>query len=750
MEHHSNSQNTLKNLLQILETLTDDLSPLFREDSAQVSSWRRSLEAVAASFKEETLRVGVVGSVKSGKSTFINALLGRDLLKRGAGIITAFITRIRSASHEKGWVEIKSWEEINSEINEALSLLGPTRDAETSGPLDLRQQEDRRILQRVVQETERHGPMKRDTFDPNMVLIDAYLKGYDTLGAHVRDERNRLEFVEEETCRHQDFVSQGSQAVYLRDMELHVPISWLGEMVEIGDCQGSDSPNPLHFAMLQEYLLGSHCILYLISSRVGIRQADLKLIEAIRILRLFPQTLFIVNIDLDEHESIEDLEHLQERVGEELSLLVPGAKIYAFSTLLHLLEAINGRGLSPREKRRLDNWYEEESLVQVSRRGYEKFCADLKHLVNRERSQVLYGGVLSHLQRVNQSMQDSLTTRQGLLSKDLEELRELADKIQTRQQSVAAAVATVEQTLKGLENSLKEHVGWAVDSYFDTHGPIIRDTMNMVEHYPVGISNHDTVGETRKWLARLYQFYQDFRQELSRYIVDKVNLRIIDFAKGEEEHIERELLQTSRGYWDLLSQALRQYQKTLKDMGLTLAFETPPTLPEAKRPALTTPAFSAFVQRSDALGRGSLLLRFGLGRVRNLFSGFRDRMLRRGTTAADSSEQLFQEAVALVKKETQKELITSFRDYRQNFKFTYLFSFIQRYTEVLVQLFRDVGDATMVDIGYLQEAARQRGTNQQETTENLAIIKHRLEYAKQQLGKLQQDLGVTIGDLHSR
>ncbi|NIR17385.1 MAG: hypothetical protein GWN86_27135, partial [Desulfobacterales bacterium] len=63
----------------------------------------------------------------------------------------------------------------------------------------------------------------------------------------------------EELEKHQDFVSQESQAVYLRDMELELPISWLGEMVELGDCQGSDSPNPLHFAMLQEYLLSSHC-----------------------------------------------------------------------------------------------------------------------------------------------------------------------------------------------------------------------------------------------------------------------------------------------------------------------------------------------------------------------------------------------------------------------------------------------------------------------------------------------------------
>ena len=227
--------------------------------------------------------------MKSGKSTFINAMQGRDLLKRGAGIITAFITRIRSEAEERGWVEIKSWQEINAEVNEALSMAALPRGYERVEPIDLRREEDRSALHQFVQELKEDSFVGHETFDPNIILINAYLSGYGELSAHVGDEPVILEFTSEELARHQDFVGQESQAVYLRDMELQLPISWLGEMVEIGDCQGSDSPNPLHFAMLQEYLLSSHCILYLISSRVGIRQADLKLIEAIKILRLLPR-----------------------------------------------------------------------------------------------------------------------------------------------------------------------------------------------------------------------------------------------------------------------------------------------------------------------------------------------------------------------------------------------------------------------------------------------------------------------------
>jgi hypothetical protein len=109
---------------------------------------------------------------------------------------------------------------------------------------------------------------------------------------------------------------------------------------------------------------------------------------------------------------------------------------------------------------------------------------------------------------------------------------------------------------------------------------------------------------------------------------------------------------------------------------------------------------------------------------------------------AGSNEEVFREAVALVKKETQKELLSSFRDYRQNLKFAYLFTFTEMYTRTLIQLFRDFGDATMVDIGHIQEAAHKRVSSQSDTTEDLAIVNHRLQYAEENLRNLAENLEI--------
>ena len=80
MQQDLSTQTSLKNVQEILETLAGELKPLFGDKSVQVSSWHRSIAAVSESLKEQALRIAVVGPVKSGKSTFINAMLGRDLL----------------------------------------------------------------------------------------------------------------------------------------------------------------------------------------------------------------------------------------------------------------------------------------------------------------------------------------------------------------------------------------------------------------------------------------------------------------------------------------------------------------------------------------------------------------------------------------------------------------------------------------------------------------------------------------------
>ena len=91
----------------------------------------------------------------------------------------------------------------------------------------------------------------------NSIILDLYLKGYDTVGPIMTSDPTTKVFEDDAFDGQQAFVGSDELAVYLKDIELDINNGSLDTNIEIADCQGSDSPNPLHLAMIQEYLVQS-------------------------------------------------------------------------------------------------------------------------------------------------------------------------------------------------------------------------------------------------------------------------------------------------------------------------------------------------------------------------------------------------------------------------------------------------------------------------------------------------------------
>jgi hypothetical protein len=136
-----------------LQELAREWTSLFPQAVSQVEHWLKVLAQVQAHLAEDTCRLAVIGAVKSGKSTMINALVGQDLLRRGAGILTAMITRVQPGPQPQAVLQFKEWEEINGELRRALGLLPNPRLLERAAPLDLQEAADRELLAQVLAET---------------------------------------------------------------------------------------------------------------------------------------------------------------------------------------------------------------------------------------------------------------------------------------------------------------------------------------------------------------------------------------------------------------------------------------------------------------------------------------------------------------------------------------------------------------------------------------------------------------------
>ncbi len=98
----------MDNCIELKETLlkiNQAILALFRDARSipglsdySFDDWEKTCLSISQQLNEEVIRVAVVGPVKSGKSTFINSLFEGDYLKRGAGVVTSMVTRIRSGS----------------------------------------------------------------------------------------------------------------------------------------------------------------------------------------------------------------------------------------------------------------------------------------------------------------------------------------------------------------------------------------------------------------------------------------------------------------------------------------------------------------------------------------------------------------------------------------------------------------------------------------------------------------------------
>ncbi len=293
-------KSALSNCVAMLRSLIVKMATIVPTGTPQAENWYSILESLQKKLDENRCRMAVVGTVKSGKSTLVNSLLGTDLLKRGAGIVTAMITRIEPGDRAGAVLSFKDWEEVNGELNSALSLFPSPVLLERQEGYDIRQEEDRQLLREALAQADQAQLLHLDMLDKNYILIKSFLEGYAEVQKILDTGSQRLQLNADELAAHQQMVGREAEAVYLKDVRLTLPFPWPAKGLQLGDCQGSDSPIPQHLAQVQNYLIGADLVVYVVSSRIGLRQADYKFLTDLKRMRLWENCVFILNLDLNE------------------------------------------------------------------------------------------------------------------------------------------------------------------------------------------------------------------------------------------------------------------------------------------------------------------------------------------------------------------------------------------------------------------------------------------------------------------
>ena len=461
--------NVYENLKTELLTINQNVSRLLERINAMPETSRHSFQgwenichSIENQLAEELIRVAVIGTIKSGKSTLINSLFAGDYLKRGAGVVTSMVTRARRGQQLKAKLYFKSWEQVNADIERSLVLFPSLEWRSRKDPFDICGKSDREELAQALGSIETKHLLSNDTRNLNSLYLSSYLKGYDRVKDFLASDDLTREFSGKEFSAHRDFSGNEALAFYLKDISLEIDSGEIENNIEITDCQGSDSPNPLHMAMIQDYLLLANLLIYVISSRTGIRQADINFLSMIKKMGIIDHMIFVVNCDLSEHETYDDLQVLIGKVKDDLAIIKNDPEVYNYSALFSLFNA-NQNKLSSKDRQRLTQWEGDEKIISFSSTQEKKFITNLRQVVTGQRYSLLLKNHFERLKMIVSGLNHWTRVNQDVLAKGADEASSMMKKIKSQQKKTNRVKSMVKSTLDGAVQQIKREIRSDVD-----------------------------------------------------------------------------------------------------------------------------------------------------------------------------------------------------------------------------------------------------------------------------------------------
>lgn len=710
-----------------------------------LDDWREIVKGMSEHLEGQVLRMAVVGAIKSGKSTFVNALLGKDYLKRGAGVMTSIITRVRKSDRLEATLYLKGWDEVNDEIRQALILFPSFNGTSDAGLFDIRNEDHRTRLDRAIADLGSDQVLGKETLDSKIALLSAYVKGYEKVRDIVAPGSPvyRLDG-EEQFARHREFSGDDAMAVYLRDLHLGIPVSgFLNDAIEIGDCQGVDSINPRHLAMIQEYLLRTNLIIYVISSRTGLRRADVGFLSLIQQMGFASSVLFVLNVDMQEHEGLQDLMRIRGRLKEELSIIVDDPRIFSFSSLYWLFAELDGE-LSRKDHSRYHLWKEDMDLVEFCEQQRHHFLALLERGISRGRTAFLLRNHVERLAGAAANLQEWSVFNEKVLSGDVEESREMMESVRTIREQLDGRKQAIRDSLEGRSAKVKRRLAEDVDRFLDgRYGELSVDVSDFVEHYSVDLRTIVREMPEGGFSALLYTLFHDFRGALEKYLVETMNPRLVSFIRGEEKKAE-EMFRSTAGVYDVMvEEAYAQYVRILERIGIEASGKGTPAevffgggFPEASRPPM--PSFVSTLQFGADI-RVESILKLGMYRGIRLLKKILKRPERDGGPDRDTLLALAN-ALRRIKKETRTSLVSSINGYKENLKYQYFYTVVDAMAGEMLEAAMDRFRVFSTDMSHLEGLVESAQDEKDRTVAVLRELADQSRRLRDSIGLIEKSL----------
>lgn len=744
METYQAMKDRLSELASSLLQLIVDVKGVSGRVDGSLTSWEDICRGVLARVAEDTVRVAVVGPIKSGKSTVVNSFFKGDYLKRGAGVVTSMVTKVRGSGRLEAVLDFKTWDEVNEDIARAVIMFPSVHFSTGQVAIDIRRDDIRRELARGLAALPREYLIARDSRNINSVLLANYLEGYETVRDLLSGEIRTLRFDGDQFARHRDFVGSDHLAVYLKDVHIGIDSVDMDSGIEIADCQGSDSPNPLHLAKIQDYLLVTHLIVYVISSRTGVRQADINFLNMIVRMGIAGNLLFIVNFDFNEHATLDGLEALVKRIRDEVSLILPDPEMYVFSGLYNLLTGQKKEAISEKEARMLEQWDLEQDFVAYSEKGTRSFESSLSHILNKKRYSLQLKNHVGRLGLVTAGLQQWASVNLDVLARDEQSATETLARTARHKTKLEQAGVLLKSTLDGSYRKLEKDLRTEIDRFFDPRtGPVLPDVINFIRNWKADPGKYESCLATAGFSGTLYMIFQDFQQTLDTFMAETINPQIMGFIKQLEGEIGGFFEGIAASYDLMARDAIAAYKTGMAEMGVPMSPDSKAGI-RARDLALIKNQHGIHLPPADFIMnytrkiRTEAVMRMGVYSLTRLLKKAASRLMKKPFQENRAGElRALKHGLARIKADTEETVVFHFKSYRENIKFQYVFKLAKAVAESFHQEVMDRFHIYSADISHLRDAVSEKRIDKGQ----LSAILNRTKQAAADAGNGIRQLG---------
>ncbi|MBN2333201.1 MAG: dynamin family protein [Deltaproteobacteria bacterium] len=696
----------LAGLRHCLTTLKDTLRSMavsMPDKHQRVDKWTATTNELLHLTSQFTLPITVIGPIKSGKSTLLNMLIGQPLLPMGAGITTTFLTTV-SHGQLQGEITLIPPDQINTLFqNSCYYLLGEELE---DAAISLFTAEHRQHIETLLQNYSRTTTVTRyGSFNEHYRQLKNLLAAFATINSYYEAEQLSKTFTPDQLPQFTSFITNEPLSTYLEQAHLTCPFSSFPEYVVLQDCQGLDTPSPGQQAVAIQQLASSPLLIYVISSRMGLRQADYYLFEHLRQLGLDTRLFFVLNCDFMEHQSVDNMNAILKRCEEELAELGFSQPCYAFSALYHLYDQQRqASSLGKVEEQRWALWQEETAKKAQSSAARETFLRHLHEIVSQEASQSLTHHLNSRITHIATQSQALVRARKQLIANHRQEIGATVDDYEESREQLAQVEEQLTSTLTTITLQLEKEYFKKTESWFSKNSSesIITALEDIINNYE---TPKDLLPDkTKNPLLPVKILERHFQQSVHQRLQEKLEITVRQQWSGMEKKLNTAVDEQCAPLFFLLEKAT----------GRTISHQEQQNLPAPINWVATMPSFSftlPITERFAAVAKISLVGKILLDKIRRL---------RKKSSWSESIRAQLQD-------HAKEELKGRLLDYQEQIKFLFLRPYLQKYAQLLKDFFTDFLHLSTTDMARKQDGLLEENLHQEELLAILNDLDHQLQ-----------------------